>query len=190
VGIVNREPGSVRTADGYTVGQSDAIRRLYVSAINAARDSLKLINPYFTLVPSVRRALKQAIRRGVKVDIMVSAHSDVPLTPDCVFRNARQMQKLGANVWFYKPGFHHSKILTVDGRFCTVGSANLDARSMRFDYEENAVIIDTATTRRLDDMFNRDKRDSFYLTTETWNRFRTPWQKFRGWFASLLQPLL
>jgi cardiolipin synthase len=39
-------------------------------------------------------------------------------------------------------------------------------------------------------MFNRDKRDSFYLTTETWNRFRTPWQKFRGWFASLLQPLL
>ena len=80
--------------------------------------------------------------------------------------------------------------MMVDGRFCTVGSTNLDARSLRFDYEENAVIIDRPTTLELDQMFDRDKQQSVYLTPETWNQFRTRWQKFRGWFAHLLRPFL
>jgi cardiolipin synthase len=98
--------------------------------------------------------------------------------------------KRGAHVWLYEPGFHHSKIMTVDGRFCTVGSTNLDARSTRFDYEENALILDPAVTRQLDDMIDRDKLKSFYLTEESWDNFRTGWQKFRGWFAHLLTPWL
>ena len=49
----------------------------------------------------------------------------------------------------------------VDGRFCTVGSANLNARSLRWDYEENAVIIDPHTTKELCDLFDREKADSF-----------------------------
>jgi cardiolipin synthase len=166
------------------------MRRLYGSAIDAARDSLKLINPYFVLVPSVKHALERAIDRGVNVQIMVSAKSDVPLTPDAVFYTVHKLMKRGAHVWLYKPGFHHSKILMVDGTYCTVGSANLDARSMRFDYEDNAVILDPAVTRQLDDMFDRDKLDSFYLTNESWNNFRTSWQKFRGWFGHLLRPFL
>jgi cardiolipin synthase len=80
--------------------------------------------------------------------------------------------------------------MTVDGRFCTVGSTNLDARSLRFDYEENAVILDQETTQELDLMFNQDKKKSFRLTDETWHRFRTPWQRFVGWFGHLLQPWL
>ena len=180
VGIVNREPHT-----------SNAImRRLYVSAINHAKDSIHIVNPYFTLVPSINKALKKAIARGVKVEIMVSAKSDIPLTPDCVFYNVHKLMKLGAHIWLYQPGFHHSKIMMVDGRFCTVGSTNLDARSMRFDYEENALIIDPCTTRELDVMFNHDKTKSVYLTEEEWNRIRTPWQKFRGWFGHLLRPFL
>ena len=180
VGIVNREP--------HTTNKD--MRRLYVNAINFAKDSIHIVNPYFTLVPSISKALKKAIKRGVKVEIIVSAKSDIPLTPDCVFYNAHKMMKLGARVWLYQPGFHHSKIMMVDGLFCTVGSANLDARSMRYDYEENALIIDKATTKELDDMFNHDKQKSILLTEEEWNRFRTPMQKFRGWFAHLLKPFL
>ena len=180
VGIVNREP---RTTN-------DVMRYFYVNAIDDAQDSIHIINPYFTLIPSVNKALKRAIKRGIKVDIMLSAKSDIPLTPDCAFYNAHKLMKRGANVWLYQPGFHHSKIMMVDGRFCTVGSTNLDARSMRFDYEENAVIIDSCTTRELDDMFERDKHESVYLTPETWKQFRTPWQRFRGWFAHLLRPFL
>ena len=78
----------------------------------------------------------------------------------------------------------------VDGKFCTVGSANLNARSLNFDYEENAVIIDPCTTKELDEMFERDKAHSFKLTEDVWDKWRTPWQKFVGWFAHLLTPFL
>ncbi len=180
IGIVNREPHRMPAI----------MRTFYVSAINQAQDSVKIINPYLTLIPTVKKALKNALMRGVKIDILVSAQSDIPLTPDCVYYNVHKLMKRGAHVWLYKPGFHHSKIMTVDGKFCTVGSANLDARSLKCDFEANAVIIDKATTKELDDMFNRDKKDCFYLTPESWDQFRTPWQKFRGWFAHLLAPVL
>ena len=124
------------------------------------------------------------------MEIMLSEKSDIPLTPDCAFYQAHKLMKRGARIWLYKPGFHHSKIMMVDGRFCTVGSTNLDARSLKCDFEENAVIIDPATTKELDDMFRRDKLNSFELTPESWKTFRTPWQKRRGWLAHLLQLLI
>ncbi len=180
VGIINREP---RTTN-------EIIRTFYINAFNSAKDSIKLINPYFTLNRKVKRAIKNALKRGVKVEIMVSAHSDIPLTPACVFYNVHKLMKKGADVWLYQPGFHHSKVIMVDGRYCTVGSANLNARSLSWDYEENAVIIDKPTTQQLDAMFDRDKKQSIYLTPEYWKEFRNPWQKFVGWFAHLLAPFL
>lgn len=180
VGIINREPRVT----------NKIIRKFYTDAINEAKDSIKLVNPYLTLNNTLKRALRNAVKRGVKVEIMVSAHSDIPLTPDCVFYNVHNLMQHGVDVWIYKKGFHHTKIIMVDGRFCTVGSANLNARSLNFDYEENAVIIDPCTTKGLNDMFERDKAESFKLTEETWDEWRTPWQKFVGWFASLLTPFL
>jgi cardiolipin synthase len=180
VGIINREPGVT----------PKIMRTFYINAIDQAQDSIHIINPYFTLIPTLTRALTRAIRRGVKVEIMLSSKSDIPLTPDCALYQARKLQRRGATVWLYKPGFHHSKIMMVDGRYCTVGSTNLDARSLKCDFEENAVIVDRNTTRELDDMFWRDKQQSFQLTDQTWDEFRTGWQKFRGWFAHLLQPFL
>ena len=180
VGIINREPHT----------SNRIIRQFYTEAINAAQDSIKLINPYLTLDRPLKRALKQAIRRGVKVEVMVSQKSDIPLTPDCVFYNVHRLMRHGADVWIYKPGFHHTKVIMVDGRFCTVGSANLNARSLRFDYEENAVIIDPNTTQELSMLFDRDKAESFRLTQQSWLQWRTPWKRFVGWFAHLLAPWL
>ena len=180
VGIINREPRK----------SNKIIRNFYYYAIDDAQDSIKIINPYLTLNRKLKRKIRQAVNRGVKVDIMASIHSDIPFTPDCVLYNLHKLMKHGVNVWLYQPGFHHTKIITVDGRFCTVGSANLNARSLRWDYEANAVIVDPAITQQLDDMFESDKLDCFQLTKETWNSIRTPWQKFRGWFAHLLAPFL
>ena len=180
VGIINREP---RTSN-------KIIRTFYTNAINDAQDSIKLVNPYLTLNHKLKKALRQAVKRGVKVEVMVSAHSDIPLTPDCVFYNVHKLMKHGVNVYIYEPGFHHTKIIMVDGRFCTVGSANLNTRSLRFSYEEKAVIIDRCTTAQLSKMFDRDKTKSFLLTPNKWKKFRTPWQKFVGWFAHLLAPVL
>ena len=126
----------------------------------------------------------------MKVEIMVSGHSDIPLTPDCVFYNVHRLMKKGVNVWIYRPGFHHSKIMSVDGLFCTIGSANLNSRSLNFDYEANVLVVDTCTTKELDRMFDQDKSKSFLLTPTSWDQMRTPWQKFVGWFAHLLSPFL
>ena len=180
VGIANREPNKT----------NKIMRQFYISALDNAQDSVKIINPYFTPTSSVKKAIKRAIKRGVKVDILVSAKSDIPLTPDAVFYNVHKLMKKGANIWLYQPGFHHSKIMMVDGKFCTVGSTNLDARSLRYDYEENALIIDKRITKELDDMFIRDTKNSVLLTEEEWDKFRTGWQKFRGWFAQLLCPFM
>ncbi len=81
--------------------------------------------------------------------------------------------KAGCDVWMYTPGFHHTKIIMVDGKFCTVGSANLNARSLRWDYEENAVIVDSCTTDQLDQLFNKEKKDSFLLNEKNWREWRT-----------------
>ena len=180
IGIINREPRI----------SNQIIRTFYLSAINNARDSIKLINPYFTLNRKIKKALKKAVSRGIKVEIMLSIKSDIPLTPDCGFYNAHKLMKAGCDVWMYKPGFHHTKIITTDGRVCTVGSANLNARSLSWDYEENAVIMDKCTTQQLDNLFDREKADCFKLTNESWDQWRTGWQKFKGWFAHLLAPFL
>ena len=180
IGIINREPHV----------SPDIIRSFYLGAIDAAKDSIKLVNPYLTLNRKLKRALKNAVKRGVKVEIMISQHSDIPLTPDCVFYNAHKLMKKGADIWVYQPGFHHTKIIMVDGKFCTVGSANLNARSLRWDYEENAVILDSHTTAELERMFDADKKRSVYLTEEVWDEMRSPWKKFVGWFAHLLAPFL
>ncbi len=83
VGIINREPHITK----------DIIRYFYVNAINDAQDSIKIISPYFTLSHKLKKALKNAVKRGVKVEIMLSTKSDIPLTPDCGFYNAQKLMK-------------------------------------------------------------------------------------------------
>ena len=180
VGIINREP---RTSNAI-------IRKFYTTAIDVSKDSIQIINPYFTLNRAIKKAIKRAVKRGVKVDIMLSVRSDIPLTPDCGFYNAHQLMKRGCNIWMYMPGFHHTKVIMVDGLFCTVGSANLNSRSLNFDYEANAVIVNKEVTQELCNLFNAEKKESFLLTPKKWNEMRTPWKKFVGWFAHLLAPVL
>lgn len=181
VGIINREPHT----------SNKIIREFYTNAIRYAKDSIKLINPYFTLNHTLKKALRDAVKRGVKVEIMLSVKSDIPLTPDCGFYNAHKLMKHGCKIYMYKPGFHHTKIIMVDGKFCTVGSANLNSRSLSWDYEANAVIIDPCTTHELNDLFDGEKKDSFILTEENWKKWRSKGDRFKGWFASVfLTPFL
>ena len=180
VGIATREPNVT----------NKIMRQFYISALDGAKDSVKIVNPYFVPTPSVMKALKRCAERGVKMDIIMSSKYDVPLVPDVVYYNLRKLMKRGAHIWRYRPGFHHSKIMMVDGRYCTVGSTNLDARSLRFDYEINALIIDKEVTRELDDKFIEDTKKCDLLTEEEYQKSRTRWQRFRGWFGHLLTPWL
>ena len=180
IGIATREPNVT----------NKIMRQFYISALDGAKDSVKIVNPYFVPTSSVMKALKRCAERGVKMDIIMSSKYDVPLVPDVVYYNHRKLMKRGARIWRYRPGFHHSKIMMVDGRYCTVGSTNLDARSLRFDYEINALIIDKDVTRELDDKFIDDTHHCDLLTEEEYQRSRTKWQQFRGWLGHLLTPWL
>ena len=180
VGIANREPHT----------SNEIMRRFYVQALDNAKDSVKIINPYFVPTNKVIKALKRCAERGVKMDILISARYDEPLTPDIVMYNMKKLIKRGVHVWRYRPGFHHSKIMTVDGKFCTVGSTNLDARGLRYDYEVNALIFDKQTTQELDQKFIEDTSKSDYISMEEWKKSRTTWQRFKGWFGHLLTFLL
>ena len=165
------------------------IRHSYVEAINSAERKIQIINPYFTPTRSIQKALERAVKRGVRVEIMIPGKSDIPFTPDAALYLANRLRKKGAHVYIYNGGFHHSKVMMVDERFCTVGSTNLNSRSLRYDFEINAFLFDLPITAELTDIFSVDKQNSTVLTHELYRK-RTAWKRFTGWFAHLFTPVL
>ena len=177
IGVVDRRPHA----------ESKYMRQAYVAAIDAARERIQIVNPYPTNVKSVRRALRRALKRGVKVEIMVSARSDVPITPDIVALEMKKLAKRGADVLMNQTGFHHSKVMMVDGRFCTIGSTNLDARSFLYDYEVNSFILDQPTTRQLQQIFEADRQHCTIFKAEDYRRQYNFGHRFIGHFFSLFR---
>ena len=174
--VINREP---RTSP-------KIIRRTFIHCFDNAQQRILLINPYFTLNHSIVKAIKRAVRRGVDVQIMVSDKSDIPITPRIVDYQAHRLMKAGAKVYYYTGGFHHSKIMMVDGQWCYAGSANLDQRSLRCDYEVNALILDPYSTAQLEQIFIHDRDNhSFLLTPEKWRSFPRS-RRRAAWFWHLL----
>lgn len=167
----------------------DIIRKAYIAAIDAAEHKIQIINPYFTPTSSIRKAIKRAARRGVRVEIMIPGKSDIPFTPDAGFYIANRLRKAGAHIYIFNGGFHHSKIMIVDDRFCTVGSTNLNSRSLRYDYEINAFIFDLPLTNELGHIFHEDKQCSTIMTREEYKK-RSAWRRFVGWFANLFTPMI
>lgn len=166
-----------------------AISHAYTASIQAAQKSIRIVNPYFVPTKSIRKAIKSALKKGTEVEIMIPAVSDIPFTPEASFYIAHKLMKKGAKIYLFNGGFHHSKIMMVDSTFCTVGTANLNSRSLRYDYETNAFIFDPETTNKLNAMFERDLKDSTPMTPELWKK-RSGWKKFVGWVGNLLTPFL
>lgn len=179
IAIVDREPSI----------SPDAIKRAYEASIQVAEDRVRIINPYFVPTTAIQRAMKTVLKRGIQVEIMVPEKSDIPFTPDAMMHKLRKLAKRGAKVLLYQGGFHHSKVMTVDKQFSTVGSANLNSRSLRYDYETNAFVFDKSFTAQLDSIFEQDKEHCIPLDDDYWDK-RSTWRKFVGWFANLLTPFL
>ena len=161
----------------------------YATSIQEAQKRVRIVNPYFAPTISIKKTLNRALEKGTKIEIMISTKSDVPFIPDASLYKVHKLMKRGATIYMYNGGFHHSKIMMVDGKFCTVGTANLNSRSLRYDYETNAFIFDEEITRQLNEGFDADILDCTQLTPEFWKK-RSPWKKFKGWFANLFTPFL
>lgn len=166
-----------------------AMSHAYAKAIESAEHHIQIVNPYFVPTPVIRKAIKKALKKGTEVEIMIPAKSDIPFTPKASFTAAHRLMKKGARIYLFNKGFHHSKIMMIDSVYCTVGSANLDSRSLRYDYEANAFIFDRGATLQLNTMFAEDKLNSTLMTKEMWKK-RSAWNKFVGWFGNILTPFL
>jgi len=179
----------VAIIDRHTGATPDAIRDLFAEMLNTAQHKVLLVNPYFVPTHRVRKALKRAIDRGVEVQILLSAKSDIPLTPEASHYVGNNLAKRGAKVYLFHGGFHHTKIMMVDDLYCTVGSSNMDARSLRCDYEVNTVIFSKKTTAELTQLFNEQLQSSTPMQKGYWGT-RSFGKKFQGWFGNLLTPFL
>lgn len=180
IAVINREPHTT----------PKIIRHTFLYCINNAQNKILIINPYFTLNHSILKALKNAVNRGVDVQIMVSEKSDIPITPRIVDYYARKLMKAGAKVYYYQGGFHHSKIMMIDGEYLYAGSANLDSRSLRCDYECNVLVIDKESTTQLESIFYRDRDNHCVRLTDEYWKSKKSWSKFLSWFYHFLQPFV
>lgn len=179
----------IAIVDRYPRRSPKLMRRAYAKAIESAKEKVQIINPYFTPTRIIKKAIKKAIKNGVKVEIMIPGKSDIPFTPDAAFYIANSLRKKGADIYIFNGGFHHSKIMMIDSIYCTVGSTNLNSRSLRYDYEVNAFIFDKQTTGELIDIFKKDQTSSTLLTREIYRK-KPPLKRFWGWFAHLFTPFL
>ena len=167
----------------------DAIRDLFAEMLNTAQHKVLIINPYFVPTHRVRKALKQAVDRGVDVQILLSAKSDIPLTPEASHYVGNNLAKRGAKVYLFHGGFHHTKIMMVDDLYCTVGSSNMDSRSLRCDYEVNSVIFSKEVTAELTELFNEQLKSSTLMEKGYW-KTKPLGRRFQGWFGNLLTPVM
>lgn len=140
-------------------------RRAIIAAMDAARDTLRLVTPYFLPTHTVRQALLRAIDRGVHVEIMFSKVGDNAWLSYGNFNLSKRMIRHGAHVYLYKGAFHHSKIMMIDGQVSMIGSANLNSRSLKWDYEASAFVFSPEFTNELNRIFANDKHqcDTFSL---------------------------
>ena len=169
--------------------QANIMRQAYIHAMDAAERHIRIVTPYFTPTRPLRKAISRALKRGVRVEIMISAKCDIPLTPDVAMYYANKFRKKGARIYIFNGGFHHTKAMSVDDRFCTIGSANLNSRSMNYDYEINTFIFDLPITYQLDSIYKQDKLDSDILTKDYYKNLSL-WRRFVGWAGHYLTRII
>ena len=165
------------------------MEQLYFAMINGARESIYITNPYLIPSQAIQLALQTAAMGGVDVRILLSDRADSQLVTWCVRSYFQQFLKAGIRIYLYPGGFLHSKIITVDDRLASVGTANMDNRSFQHNYEVNAVVFDPQTAISLREDFLADSSQSLELDPDTFSR--RPWRhQLAEGAARVLSPLL
>ena len=124
------------------------------------------------------------------MEIMVSAACDIPVTPNVTEYYTNQFAKLGAEVYVFHGGFHHSKVMMIDDQFLFLGSANLNGRSLKMDYECNVLIVDPAATQAMQTIFEQDKAERCTRMTLADYRKKSKMHRFWNWLFHLSAPVL
>ena len=178
--VVDREPGK----------KSARIRQSYISCLDNAQNRVRIINPYVILVSSVRKALRRCIERGVEVEILLGHKGDHLISEVSTAREIYNLARRGAKVWLCMECFHHDKVLIVDDELCSVGTANLDARSLSFDYEVNAYFFSPEYCRQLNEYFHHHQKTAVMLTEDNWKELYPRYKRRLGWWTKGIRGIL
>lgn len=158
----------VRVLANHYFGERRAIRRAYLSRIATAQRSVCITNSYFIPDARIRRILGQAARRGVDVRVMIPGKSDSFPARFAARRLYGRLLRSGIKLFEWQRSILHSKTAIVDGRWCTVGTYNLDYRSWRFNLEVVAAIEDSAVAGAMERRFNEDIEQAKPISYERW----------------------
>jgi cardiolipin synthase len=184
--------GSVRAALFHAVPStgSTAAERFLALTIAGARRTLYVTNAYFVPDDDFRGLLMRAAKRGVDVRVLTAGpKTDVTTTWYAGRARYEEMLRGGVKIYEYQPTMIHSKSISVDGAWGTVGSMNFDNRSMAFNNESNLLVLDPGMVARLDAMFLDDLRYSKEMTLQ--DMARRPWtDRVKENLSAMLQRIL
>ena len=167
----------------------ESISQAYFSAIATANEYVYISTPYLMPTSDIITALKTSALGGVDVRIIVPGLSDA-ITPKWGTNSyIEELLDAGVKIYFYKAGFTHSKVIVVDGIFSSVGTANLDFRSLETNFEVNAMIYDEETSGILTSHFLEDQEKSEQVILEEWIK-RPRINKIKESFSRILSPML
>jgi cardiolipin synthase A/B len=146
------------------------IRSAFLAAITSASESILIVTPYFVPGPRIIRSLLRAVKRGVRVRILLSAKSDVPLMRLIGRSYYSALLKEGIEIYELERKLLHAKVMLIDGERTVIGSANMDQRSFHRNFEINGIIDNSAFGRQIARMLDHDFRASRAVTLEDHER--------------------
>jgi len=161
----------------------------YNKMLTEANRSIYIQTPYFVPDESMFVSLRMAALSGIDVRIMIPANPDHPFVYWAALSYLGDLLESGVRCYEYEEGFLHSKVIMIDSKVCSVGTANMDVRSFQLNFESNAFIYDEHVTIELEETFMRDTAYCRQLTLERY-RARPKRTKIKESLSRLLSPLL
>jgi cardiolipin synthase len=157
-------------------GGGDSMQLMYLLSITAAERTIDLSAAYFVPDPLTRRTLLAALKRGVRLRIIVPGeYIDSEVTKRASRADWGELLQAGAEIYEFQPAMFHCKALIVDSRLVSVGSTNFDNRSFRLNDEANLNVYDADFAARIAAVFEDDLARSRRVSYETWQR--RPWHE-------------
>ncbi|MGD8606353.1 MAG: phospholipase D-like domain-containing protein [Myxococcales bacterium] len=150
------------------LGERRAIRHVYLQHIERARRAVCITNSYFVPDGSIQRALARAVARGVEVKVIVPGTSDVTAVWHAARKLYGRLLEAGIQLFEWQGSMLHAKTAVIDGRWCTIGTYNLDSRSLRFNLEVVATVEDSAVARAMEQRFDEDLADTKQVSLDEW----------------------
>jgi len=169
---------------------NDRVRLMYLMAFASARRSIRLSMAYFIPCDLTLQELIAACERGVAVEIILPGKDmDSPPVRPASRAKWGEMLKAGARIYEYQPSMYHCKGLIVDEAWVSVGSANLDSRSFRYNDEANLNVFSSEFAADQSRVFEADKARSREVSYDEWRR-RSFWKRLMEWMTAPFGPLL